>query len=67
MLDEGSARLATMLREKGIEPGDRNFTLEAHDDGERVSGTVRYVETLRHGAHPPYVCESGAVTFFAGD
>jgi hypothetical protein len=47
--------------------GDRSFTLEARVDGERVRGAVRYVETIRYGAYPPYVCESGDVTFFAGD
>jgi hypothetical protein len=46
--------------------GDRNVTLEARVDGKRVRGTVRYVETIRHGAYPPYVCQSGDVSFSAG-
>jgi hypothetical protein len=35
-------------------------------DDDRVSGSMRYVETLRYGNYTGYVCESGDVTFSAG-
>ena len=46
--------------------GDRTFTLEARVDDERVSGTMRYVETQRYTDGTSYVCESGDVSFSAG-
>jgi hypothetical protein len=46
--------------------GDRDYRLEARVDDEGVSGTMRYVETLRYGNRAGYVCESGDVSFSAG-
>jgi hypothetical protein len=45
--------------------GDRHHTLDARIEDGKVTGTMRYAETLRRGADS-YGCESPAVTFSAG-